>query len=705
MERTDSLSDLAVQTLMEPAETLLRLSSLKSFGEEDIHDIRVASRRLRTGIPIFSACFDSKESSKWIKALKSLTDALGNARDHDVFIKYLGKYDNQTLTDIIERLKDGREKSYSLARKKISKTYKSGILEDIVSNLKEIDCSEENCYALGLANICVRYSAVENASQNLEDAYNKAGHHKMRIAVKKFRYCLEVFSPLFDDNLSEEISSLKELQDSLGKMHDCDVFLEKIPEIIRESIFSGTDTDKILDLNDLLLGDCRKSRRELFEETKILWKNLNDAHYKERLTARFEENLSAEELSSQKVMIVSDIHGSYDSLVKAVNDAICRRAGGILCLGDISGKGDTDRCLRLLQQNNAICIHGNYDLATAEIYWSSEFFKSKYDLKESMKNISLSSIDEILTFPSRLRIKAAGKRILMVHDSPEGGKERLGPKTPASRLAYLADAAQADIVLMGHSHLPFVRSVNNVLFINPGSIGNIKDADARPSYAMLDLSSGEAEIIKLDEDLSEVSAKCRLENIHTEERKSSTERSEGIDDVFRLAENLDVDIRHAVTVARLSSNIFCNTCGLHKLYEDDLILLQYAAMLHDSGWLMGKKDHEKNSYKIIMDLGLPVNYNERNVIAYAARYHRGDLPDLNDREIQDVSNIDLDRILKLASILRIADDIANQTDAEITDCPIINGKLEIFLAQKTDEIVLKKNDLFERVFKHKVEVL
>ena len=705
MEKTDSLSELAVKTLMEPAETLLKLSSLKSFEEEDIHDIRVASRRLRIGIPIFSACFDNKGSSKWLKALRSLTNALGNARDHDVFIKYLSRYENQILAEIIEMLKNDREKSYSLARKKISKTYKSGIIEDLVSNLKEINCSEESCYSLGLANICVRYLAVEKYSRNLEDVYDVAGHHKMRIAVKKFRYCLEVFSPLFYDNLSEEISSLKELQDSLGKMHDCDVFLEKIPEVVRESIFAGTDIDKIFKLNDLLLEDCRRSRNELFEETKRLWKKLNDTHYKERLTARFEENLPAEELPIQKVMVVSDIHGSYDSLVRAINDAVCRGAGRILCLGDISGKGDTDRCLQLLKQNNTVFIHGNYDLATAEIYWSSEFFKSKYDLKDSVKNISLSSINEILMFPSRLRIKSADKRILMVHDSPDGGKERLGPKTPVNRLAYLADAAQADIVLMGHSHLPFIRSVNNVLFINPGSIGNIKDTDARPSYAMLDLSSGEAEIIKLDDALSEVSVKCRLEDIHTEEKKSSAERSGGIDDVFRLAENLHVDIRHAVTVARLSSNIFCNICGLHKLYEDDLILLQYAAMMHDSGWLMGKKNHEKNSYKIIMDLDLPVSDNERNIIACVARYHRGDLPDLNDKEIRDVSNTDLNRILKLASILRIADDIANQTDAEITDCPIINGKLEIFLAQKTDEISLKKDDLFEKIFKHEVEVL
>ena len=240
--------------------------------------------------------------------------------------------------------------------------------------------------------------------------------------------------------------------------------------------------------------------------------------------------------------------------------------------------------------------------------------------------------------------------------------------------------SQADIILMGHSHLPFVRRVNEVLFINPGSIGNIKDSDARPSYAVLDVSTGEAEIIKLDDEFSEISSRCRLEDIHTEDRKKNAEMSGGIDDVFRLAEDLDINISHAAAVARLSSNIFCNTCGLHKLYEDDLTLLQYAAILHDAGWLMGKRDHEKNSYKIIMDLSLPVSSNDKNIIACIARYHIGNLPELNDPEIKDVSNTDLDRILRLAGILRIADDIANQTDMEeITNCPVINGRLEIFL--------------------------
>lgn len=52
MEKTDNLQELALTTLLAQATSLCQLSALKSFTEHDIHDIRVASRRLRIGLPI-----------------------------------------------------------------------------------------------------------------------------------------------------------------------------------------------------------------------------------------------------------------------------------------------------------------------------------------------------------------------------------------------------------------------------------------------------------------------------------------------------------------------------------------------------------------------------------------------------------------------------------------------------------------------------
>ena len=60
-------------------------------------------------------------------------------------------------------------------------------------------------------------------------------HHEMRIRAKWLRYTLEVFAPLYEEELSEEIKMMKNFQDTLGEMHDCDVWIEGIPKFIEET--------------------------------------------------------------------------------------------------------------------------------------------------------------------------------------------------------------------------------------------------------------------------------------------------------------------------------------------------------------------------------------------------------------------------------------------------------------------------------------
>ena len=45
---------------------------------------------------------------------------------------------------------------------------------------------------------------------------------------------METFAPLYPEKLSEEIEIIKNFQDTLGEMHDCDVWIEKIPKFINE---------------------------------------------------------------------------------------------------------------------------------------------------------------------------------------------------------------------------------------------------------------------------------------------------------------------------------------------------------------------------------------------------------------------------------------------------------------------------------------
>jgi CHAD domain-containing protein len=62
---------------------------LDSGEIERLHDMRVATRRLRAALEVFEACFPRKRRRKVLKAVKALADALGERRDRDVEIEFL----------------------------------------------------------------------------------------------------------------------------------------------------------------------------------------------------------------------------------------------------------------------------------------------------------------------------------------------------------------------------------------------------------------------------------------------------------------------------------------------------------------------------------------------------------------------------------------------------------------------------------------
>lgn len=58
---------------------------------ERVHDMRVATRRLRAALEVFAACFEKKEHRRVLREVKALADALGKRRDPDVAISELEK--------------------------------------------------------------------------------------------------------------------------------------------------------------------------------------------------------------------------------------------------------------------------------------------------------------------------------------------------------------------------------------------------------------------------------------------------------------------------------------------------------------------------------------------------------------------------------------------------------------------------------------
>lgn len=83
---------------------------------EPVHDMRVATRRLRTALEIFEPCFPRKQFREALEQVKDLADALGERRDRDVAIESLEGFaaeargaDRERLAALIEELREEQQ--------------------------------------------------------------------------------------------------------------------------------------------------------------------------------------------------------------------------------------------------------------------------------------------------------------------------------------------------------------------------------------------------------------------------------------------------------------------------------------------------------------------------------------------------------------------------------------------------------------------
>ncbi len=74
----------------------------------------------------------------------------------------------------------------------------------------------------------------------------------------------------------------------------------------------------------------------------------------------------------------------------------------------------------------------------------------------------------------------------LVHGSPRKVNEYLFEDKPASLYERLAAQAEADVLVFGHTHKPWVHEYRGVLFVNCGSVGKPKDGDPRAAFAVLE---------------------------------------------------------------------------------------------------------------------------------------------------------------------------------------------------------------------------
>lgn len=202
-----------------------------------------------------------------------------------------------------------------------------------------------------------------------------------------------------------------------------------------------------------------------------------------------------------EIALIGDIHASLPALEAVLEHADAQGASLIWNVGDTVGYGAyPDQVVKLIKKRKIVSILGNYDrkvliVKRKQKKWSRSKTPEKWmAFRWAYEHLSSKSRTYLQSLPEQRRIKIAGRRVLLTHGSPVSRDEHLTPETPDERLRELSQFTRADIIVVGHSHQPFVRCVNLTWFINTGSVGRPDDGDPRASYALLKLKQDATEV-------------------------------------------------------------------------------------------------------------------------------------------------------------------------------------------------------------------
>ena len=216
------LDDLAVQIKR----------TRKSPSPDAVHQVRVALRRFSQSLSAFRTLFVGKGVGKIRRKLRTLMSLAGAVRDCDVALKFIQKW--RGPAEIVVKLQQRRKESAQQLVSKLSQwtgrrfhqTWRA-TLEESFGSTGPAEATIHEVADQALKRIVKRFfkKGIQAASRSAS-VYQL---HRFRIAVKKFRYTLELFKPLYGSSLTRPAADPKRLSVLLGDIHDCVAVADLLP--------------------------------------------------------------------------------------------------------------------------------------------------------------------------------------------------------------------------------------------------------------------------------------------------------------------------------------------------------------------------------------------------------------------------------------------------------------------------------------------
>ncbi|MCJ7463834.1 MAG: metallophosphatase family protein [Thermoplasmata archaeon] len=185
-----------------------------------------------------------------------------------------------------------------------------------------------------------------------------------------------------------------------------------------------------------------------------------------------------------KLAIVADIHSNLQALKAVMREIEGAKIDQVVYAGDIVGYGaNPNECCHIVGDAAAHAVLGNHEIsaltkdttgmnphAAAASRWTAAALEE--GSQKFLRSLEIES-----------KFEAGDMKVAMYHGSVGSATEYVFEDEINEDIVR---SSGCDLLILGHTHMPYVKDFGSMMAINPGSVGQPRDGDPRASFAVLD---------------------------------------------------------------------------------------------------------------------------------------------------------------------------------------------------------------------------